>query len=284
MSTIDNKTDFIQNNSGDDFDYKENSKPSLRVFDINQELANIYNKRYVHGIKSLFSIFDENICDDNIFIKFKESLNLPERRIIGDKIFIKTTKITMEDGIFLKNYFYIVLNKDGKPLPSYDSEFVEILPDYGLICGYFKNNTISKATMEIEYIVGFSELDLDMNIANGYTLYKLPINNYINKVYEEGNYTEKDSFGRNINYKTKEIAGGIPVIPVIDKDDRDRLIEKHNEERQKQITDRNKYGNKKKTIVYIHESELEDGVIDIFTLASNFMWDLPIGIYNTNNE
>lgn len=138
---------------------------------INKIMDALYSHGNKNGVTCLYDIFK----DENIYSILKEYLHLPDIRIIDDKIFIKTHDY-QSDGINRFKRFFIILDKNGEVLPSYDNQFVEINPSFIILCGSYKNQIISEDELEIIYCTHLDKIELDKYIGDQ-TKYELKISN-----------------------------------------------------------------------------------------------------------
>lgn len=128
----------------------------------------IYNNSPCPDIKTMYGLLNSG----DTYEKLKETLNLPSIRKIGNELFIKTFDYK-SNWITRFRRFFIVVDKDGKVINSYNNEYVKICPSFGLICGVYHNQIICEDMVEILYFTPLNKLQFDQVFGNdiSYTIH-----------------------------------------------------------------------------------------------------------------
>lgn len=121
----------------------------------------IYNSNPFYNIKTMYQLLNS----EKMYKLFKETLDLPNIRKINNDLFIKTYEY-LSNGIVRYKRFFIVVDKNGKVLSSYNNQYVKLNPKFGLLCGMYHNQVISKDTLEILYFTPLNALEIDQIIGN----------------------------------------------------------------------------------------------------------------------
>jgi len=257
------------------------------VYSVESELHELYTKHYTTNISCLYDILSK--INDTQYNEFRAVLKLPERKIINDTVFIKSFEIKYNDLTDANAVFYIILDSSGKPVPSYNNQYVKIHPSYGIISGGFKNFIIAKEKLNLRYVIGMADSDLEYDIMNvnnnnsyGYDAqYHLPILTHINKIYTYDNTYVNGVDNPFLYIKSIE---GTEVSISVDKVDYINMREKREKEYRMQADmarNANKYGTRKytsdsfssKSSQQFIEERMINSIIDIYSLAKKFDWD-----------